>query len=100
MCGTAYADTRHINGTESFVVNARPEENALLYTMLHPLYRGQYDVYVNDEFVDRNWIPEMPGYWLTLETYIPARFINSEKMVVRIESDIPDQGYYAPAAHI
>ncbi len=95
-----YAATRHLNGTESFVVNARVGENAALWTMLHPLFRGQYDIYVNDQFVDRNWIPAVPGYWLTLYTFIPARFITNEKITVRIELDIPDQGYYAPAAYI
>lgn len=95
-----YSATRHINGTETFVVNVRPSKNVLLFTMLHPLYRGQYDVYVNDQFVDRNWIPEMRGHWMRLDTYIPARFITGEKIIVRIESDIPDQGYYAPDAHM
>jgi hypothetical protein len=94
-----YSATRHINGTESFVVDARSGENALLWTLLHPLFRGQYDVYVNNQFVDRNWIPAMPGYWLTVTTRIPSHLINSDELKIRIESDIPDQGYYAPAVH-
>jgi len=98
-CPMPYFGTRHINGTESFVIDVKAGENAFLWTVLQPLFRGQYDVYVNDELVDRNWIPQIPGYWLTVATFIPARFINREKIVVRIESDIPDQGYYAPASH-
>jgi hypothetical protein len=41
----------------------------------------------------------MPGYWLTVTTRIPSHLINSDELKIRIESDIPDQGYYAPAVH-
>jgi hypothetical protein len=91
---------RVIDGSEMFTLKTVVDgAGVLVATVLHPRYRGTLDLYVNDEFVDRNWIPEMPGQILFAPTYIPSSYITGDEIYVRIEPNVPD-GYYMPLLHI
>ncbi|MBZ0297555.1 MAG: DUF2339 domain-containing protein, partial [Anaerolineae bacterium] len=83
---------------ETFELQAKPGENLLLMTMFHPVMRGTYDIYVNDHYVDRNWIPEMPGCWSIARTVIPAKMIEGDRLSVRVEAQT-ESGVYLPAHH-
>ena len=91
--------TRRLNGDESFTLNTTSGYSLNLMTVVHPVNRGTLDVFVNDEFVDRFWVPEMPGQFLNLVTQIPAKYISGESIRVHIKSNM-ENGFYYPAAHL
>lgn len=97
-CG--YLDgVRRINLLESFWMPAQLGEAAILYTSLHAAQRGNVAIYVNNQRVDQNWIPEMPGRWLVTQTYIAPEYITTNPVNIRIEAAIPN-GYYQPGHHM
>lgn len=90
---------RRITGEEAFVMHSDAVDSAhLLITRLHPTHAGIIDIYINDEYLDRQWIPEMPGYWLDITTPIPAKF-SGQPIKVRIVPTISN-GDYQPGYHI
>jgi hypothetical protein len=91
--------TRRLNGEETFTFNTTSGYGVDLMTVVHPINRGTLDVFVNDEFVDRLWVPETPGRFFTLVTRIPAQYISGESIRVRIKSNM-ENGFYYPAAHL
>jgi hypothetical protein len=89
---------RRINGEEAFMVHLDPQlGDAVLITRLHPANRGMFDIYVNDQFVARRWIPEIPGRWLDVATVISSDLISSETRIRIIPA--VDGGYYMPYYH-
>jgi hypothetical protein len=89
---------RRFNGTETFTVPAKTDHPVILLTALHPAQRGTLDVYVNDIWIDRNWIPEMPGYLAFVPTWIPAEHTSGNDLHIRVVPDIPG-GSYQPLWH-
>jgi hypothetical protein len=104
-CEVAFTETcrvldagRRIDGAETFtltVPNAgRP---LLLVTRLHPVNRGMLEIYVNGVPMPRRWIPDQPGHWIEVATYIPADLAEPTlevRIVPRLEG-----GYYRPYNH-
>lgn len=92
---------RLIDDYESFtLLFEEPEEYPpILITRAHALYAGTIEIFINDEFVDRQWIPSGRGQWLDLNTEIPLEFLNDVPINVRIVPNIND-GFYAPSHHI
>lgn len=93
---------RRINGTESFQFTIDPltlksEKSLILLSRIHPEQAGIIDIYANDSFVDRQWIPEMPGNWLDIATEIGIESLDTSP-IIRIEPHIPS-GSYQPAYH-
>ncbi len=102
ICGSIIDGGRNINGEETFQVgfvmdSGQSGADMVLVTRLHPTNRGTFDVFVNEEFVARRWIPQMPGVWLDVATFIPSRLF-SNPMTIRIVPRI-ESGYYAPYQH-
>lgn len=87
---------RCIDGVESFSVRVQPGQNLLLATYVHAAQKATTDVYVNGAMVDRNWIPEMPGYGIPLPVLIPGDVLAGSEAHIRI---VPD-GDYLPALHV
>jgi hypothetical protein len=54
------------------------------------------DVYANDVWVDRNWIPELPGLAAWIRTYIPPDNVTTSELRIRIVTN----GFYMPLQHI
>jgi hypothetical protein len=77
--------------------NPVSSQYTVLVTQVLAQYAGSIDIYVDDTFLDTQWIPEMPGNWYTIATYIPPE-VQSYDTVIRIVPTIPD-GYYMPAFH-
>ncbi|MCC6803244.1 MAG: hypothetical protein IT319_10190 [Anaerolineae bacterium] len=96
-CGLPIMDGgRRINGVESFTIRARPGEDVILITRIHPADAGTFDVYADDQFVGTRVIPPLPGSWLEVPTLIPAQYVTAE-MRIRI---VPrTDGDYMPYYH-
>jgi len=93
---------RRINDFEEFTMNTvysdeQKANPAVLVTRLHSRFAGTIDIYVDGEFLDTQWIPDNPGHWMNIATYIPPE-LQSEQSHIRIEAHIPE-GYYLPAYH-
>lgn len=88
---------RRINGEESFVMQTRANEDALLITRLHPGDAGEYDVYVDDALIAQRVIPPLPGTWLDVPVLIPAAHITGERTSIRIVPRVA--GDYQPYRH-
>jgi hypothetical protein len=89
---------RLINGEESFTLSTHPNQDLLLITRLHPANYGTYDMYVNEQFVDRKWIPQILGTWFEIATLIPSTFVTGTETHIRIVPNTPS-GYYMPYYH-
>ncbi|MBZ0302622.1 MAG: hypothetical protein K8J31_22955, partial [Anaerolineae bacterium] len=89
---------RRLNGDESFMVPVEPNHPLTLLTVLHPVQPGTLDVYVNDRWIDRNWIPEMPGWITFVPTSIPPEYVTSDPLTIRIVAELPT-GAYEPLWH-
>lgn len=98
-CLTILDGGRRINGEESFTLDVIPYQGVALMSRIHPVNRGTLQVYVDDVLADTQWIPQIPGQWLLLLTYIPAELIQNDTIRVRIEVDTPD-GHYMPYFHL
>ena len=93
---------RLIDAYEQFTVrvSAPPPDDALvLITRLHASARGTLDIYADGEPIDTQWIPQMPGTWVTISTRIPTTHLHDGAVTVRIVPQIAD-GYYMPAQHV
>ncbi len=92
---------RRLNGEESFDLRLNvpggEQPPIWLVTRLHPMTAGTLDIYVNDTYVGRRWIPAQPGVWLDVPTLIPAALF-SNPLRVRI---VPQTlgGAYMPYFH-
>lgn len=89
---------RRINGNEQFTVNVQPGVDSVLITRLHPAQPGSFDVYVDDVFVDTQWIPAIPGRWLEITTFIPGEHLIGTDARIRIEPTVIN-GSYMPYFH-
>jgi hypothetical protein len=90
--------TRRINGEEDFVLESTPSYSMTLITIIHPVDAGAIDLFVNNKFVDRQWIPEMPGQYFIISTPIPSEFTSSDQIHIRISANM-EGGYYFPVGH-
>jgi hypothetical protein len=99
MTGFSFPDGyRLINEIEEFTFeHINRDEDAILATRVHPAHSGQFDVFVNDRYVDTKVIPYSPGKWLDIYTLIPADLL-SETITIRI-APLMDEGYYMPTFH-
>jgi hypothetical protein len=69
---------RRINGEERFTLNARPGEDVVLVTRLHPANAGSYDVFANDVLIDNRVVPAVPGGWLDVPIFIPGELVTEQ----------------------
>ncbi len=91
---------RRLNGSEIFTIPIDPDgEGLLIVSLFHAAHRGTLNVFFNNQLIDRNWIPEMPGQIIWAGTYIPSELLDSDDVTIRIEPDTPG-GYYMPLVHI
>ncbi len=86
---------RHINGEESFSTSVELDQDAILITRVHPIEATHIDIYANDNLIDTQWIPPLPGQWFDLATLIPANRITQEQLDIRV---VPN-GTYSPYSH-
>jgi hypothetical protein len=70
---------------------------SVLATQVLAQYAGSIDIYVDNHYLDTQWIPEMPGTWFTIATYIPPE-MQSDNSLIRIMPTFTD-GYFMPAYH-
>ncbi|MDZ4764628.1 MAG: hypothetical protein SGI73_08750 [Chloroflexota bacterium] len=89
---------RRINGEESFTVRVTPRFPVLLITRLHPAEIGEFDVYVNGEFIDARVIPNLAGAFLEVPIYIDEEIVVSDTLNVRIVPRM--DGDYMPYMHM
>lgn len=89
------AGFRRLNGEERFSVPTLAGQPFYLLTAVHSGQRATLDVYVNDVLVDRNWIPERPGWMVTIPTWVAAEYVTADSSRIRIVSD----GLYEPLWH-
>ncbi|MFW5709011.1 MAG: hypothetical protein ACOCX5_02200 [Chloroflexota bacterium] len=89
---------RRIDIEERFSLITARDTPALLVTRVHPIFAGSIDISIDGQWVDRQWIPAIPGQWLDIVTYIPADIILRDKIEVTIHPDVPG-GYYMPYHH-
>lgn len=89
---------RRIDNEERFEIRVDSRQPLLLVTRLHPGQHGKFTVYVNDRRVATRWIPEIPGQWLEVATYIPPEYV-SPHMTFRIVPEMPDGHAYMPYTH-
>lgn len=95
----AFADGgRRINGEETFTMNSTPNRDAVLVNRIHAVIPGTLEVYANENLVDTQWIPSIPGKWFDIATYIPKEYIAGDNTRFRIVVDTP-RGYYMPYYH-
>ncbi len=90
---------RRISGAESFVLSPQAAQPIYLLTFVHPGSHGTLDIYANDQFMSRRWIPDMPGWIISIPTTIPSEFVTGESLTIRIEPTVAD-GYYMPLRHL
>jgi hypothetical protein len=95
---------RRINQFEEFTIytqylltDEQEPPPAVLVTRVHSQFAGTIDIYIDNVFLDTQWIPNNPGHWMNIATYIPPE-LQGKKSRIRIEANIP-QGYYLPAFH-
>jgi hypothetical protein len=89
---------RRISGTETFRVEPQViGTDAVLITRVHPASRGSFDVYVNGVHVGTRVIPEIPGRWLEIPTYIPAELVDGP-LDIHIVPNVSGR-YYMPYRH-
>ena len=87
---------RRINAEEIFTLPVEPGQAHVLITRLHPGTRGTFDVYADGEFIATRWIPDYPGRWLEVATYLPAT--TADTIDIRIAPQV-EGGYYMPYYH-
>jgi hypothetical protein len=92
---------RRITGEESFDVITSSGQDLLLITLLHPMSRGTFDVYVNEQLVATRWIPDLAGYWLEVPTLLPSRYFTEsyQQNHILIVPHVED-GTYMPFGHV
>lgn len=91
---------RRINLAEEFQIDLRGHDlknGIILITRLLPQSAGTLDIDVNDEFLATRIIPQMPGRWLDVPTWIPAHRLTAITEI-RIHPKISD-GAYLAASH-
>jgi hypothetical protein len=93
---------RLINGEESFDLRVHEEVgqtgDAVLVTRVHPQFGGTFDVYADDTFLGTRVIPQIPGKWLEISTYIPNQVVHGLSTRIHIVPHVPG-GYYMPYYH-
>ncbi len=89
---------RRITGEESFTLTARAGEDAVLISRIHAANRGTFDVYANETFVGTRVIPDLPGSWFEVATFIPGALITADQVTIRIVPNVPG-GAYQPYYH-
>jgi hypothetical protein len=73
-------------------------EPVILESRIHPQYTGTIDIYLNEQLLDTQWIPERSGHWFGIATYIPPDLL-VEELNFRIDTNMNDGGYFMPASH-
>lgn len=90
---------RQITGEESFSIpSLNTDENVLLVSRIHPIHPIQLGIFINDEKIDAQWIPEIPGSWLDIQTRIPNELIR-DGGEIRITPQTETGQFYVPAHH-
>lgn len=93
---------RRIDAQEQFsfdliIDSGSGHQPIVLVTRLHAETRGTFDVFVDNEYVATRWIPEMPGRWLDVPTWIPEEYF-SDPLNIRVVPHV-EGGYYSPYFH-
>ncbi len=92
---------RSITGEERFTLHIDPlaagEEGLLLVTRVHAQFPGAIAVYGDDVAIGTRWIPQIPGRWLDIPTFIPPELV-SDAMSFRVVSSLT-YGAYQPYRH-
>ncbi len=94
---------RLINGEEAFTVQIpaaliESGQDLVLVTRVHATHSGHFDVYANDNLIDRQWLPTLPGQWLEIGTLIPREWL-APTLHVRIVPETPNS-HYVPYTHL
>jgi len=93
---------RRIGGVEEFTIatGSTLEDEAsdsILVTRVLAQHSGKIDIYIDDIFLDSQWIPFMPGQWFAIRTVIPPQ-LQAAQSHIRIVPQM-DGGDYLPAQH-
>jgi hypothetical protein len=99
-----YTDAlRRTNGIEEFDIAVwqcfcEGQSSNIMISRVHSQYAGTVDIYINDVYVDTQWIPQNPGHWFYFATHFLTESSIS-RVHVRIVPNFPN-GYYLPARHV
>ncbi len=89
---------RIVRGYEQFDFTLpATDHDVVLVTRVHSAASGTLAVYLNDEFLDRNVVPERPGSWLDVYTAIPRDRLRPHN-TIRIVPE-GEESFYFPASH-
>lgn len=92
---------RSITGEERFTLYINPlaagADGLLLVTRVHAQQSGSIDVSVNGEWLATRLVPQIPGLWLDVPTYIPPEKI-AQALEIRILTTVPGS-VYQPYRH-
>jgi hypothetical protein len=72
---------RRINADERFTLSARPGQDMVLVTRLHPANAGTYDVFANDVLINSRVVPALPGGWLEVPILIPGALVTEQTRI-------------------
>jgi hypothetical protein len=92
---------RQFTGKEQFTVDLSDHELSdyvILQTKVHPLHSINLEIYVDDNLIDTQWVPQNRGHWLDIQTRIPSDVLYSNAKIQIVP--ILDEGeVYTPAHH-
>lgn len=90
---------RQLTGEENFMIpNKNTTSNLILISRVHSVDSVALDIYLDDTLIDTQWIPENPGHWLDIRTFIPKEHLHNKAMV-RIVPQLENDELYVPARH-
>ena len=89
---------RRLSGTESFILQTNPQQDAIWLIRVHPAHSARLDLYVNDVLVGQKVIPFMPGKWLEIPIYIPSSYLNGTDRFT-VVPHLLNGGHYMPYHH-
>ena len=92
---------RQLNGNEQFLADLSGLETSdavILRSKVHPSHPISIDIYVDNNLIDTQWIPQIPGHWLDIQTRIPSEHFKSDA-VIGIKPILDEGEVYVPARH-
>lgn len=89
---------RLLTGGEEMTVRTQPNTDLWLVMRVHPQNGAKLRVFADGAFVGVWTYPQLAGYWLETLFQVPATFVKSDHVRVRVEAVTDDPGfrYHAP----